>query len=92
MLQFCFLLASAHHLPSMNYSYIFLLLLVVLSGYSESPKYAKPPIEVVVYLDSSLAQWGILTTVILPYDKVYKTTLPHQEVYTNTLIYLCHFT
>ena len=79
---FCFILASAHHLPSMNYSYIILLLLVVLSGYCESPRYAKPSIEVVVYPDSGLAQWGILTTVILPYEEVYK----------NKLIYLCHFT
>src|SRR6202051_4560379 len=80
--QFCFLLASAHHLPSVNYSYIFLLLLVVLSGYSESPKYAKPLIEVVVYPDSSLAQWGILATVlpcILPHDEVYKTTQPQNK-------------
>ena len=35
--------ASSHHHLDMNFCYIFLLLLVVLSAYSESPQYGKPP-------------------------------------------------
>ena len=78
--QFSFLLASAHHLPSMNHSYIFLLLLVVLSAHFESPQYAKPPtIEVTVYPNSSFAQLGILAPV-LPHNEAYKTPPPHIEV------------
>src|ERR1700676_4331915 len=40
MPQFSFFLASSHHI-NMNLCYIFLLLLVVLSAYSESPQYGK---------------------------------------------------
>ena len=69
----------------MNYSYIFLLLLVVLSAYSESPKYANPPpIEVTVFPNGSFAQLGILAPV-LPHNEVYKTTLPHNEVFKTIL-------
>jgi hypothetical protein len=65
----------------MNYSHIFLLLLVVLLTHFESPQYAKPPIiEVTVYPNSSLSQLGILAPV-LPHNEVYKTPPPHHEVY-----------
>jgi len=77
--QLSFLLASAHHFPYMNYNCIFLLLLVVLSAYSESPQYANPPIEVTVYPNCSSAQLGILAPV-LPQNEVYLTTPPHFEV------------
>ena len=77
--QLSFLLASAHHFPYMNYNCIFLLLLVVLSAYSESPQYANPPIEVTVYPNCSSTQLGILAPV-LPQNEVYLTTLPHFEV------------
>src|SRR6202167_152475 len=77
--QLSFLLASAHHFPYMNYNCIFLLLLVVLSAYSESPQYANPPIEVPVYPNCSSAQLGILAP-DLPQNEVYLTTPPHFEV------------
>ena len=65
----------------MNYSYIFLLLLVVLSAQFESPQYAKPPtIEAIVYPNSSFSQLGILAPV-RPHNEVYKTPPPHHEVY-----------
>src|ERR1700691_4401864 len=81
--QLSFLLASAHHFLYMNYNCIFLLLLVVLSAYSESPQYANPPIEVTVYPNCSSAQLGILAPV-LPQNEIYLTTLPHFEV-SNTI-------
>ena len=76
VLQLSFLLASAHHFPYMNYNCIFLLLLVVLSAYSERPQHAHPPIEVTVYPNCSSAQLGILAPV-LPQNEVYLTTPPH---------------
>ena len=84
MPQFSFLLVFSHHYPSMNYHYIFLLLLVVLSIYSESPQYAKPPpIGVTVYLNSISAKLGVLAPV-LPQNEVYR--LPHNEVYKIALL------
>jgi hypothetical protein len=82
----------------MNFLYSFLLLLVVLSAYSESP-HAKPPdcpdpIVVTVCSNSISAQLGILAPVLPqnevfittpPYNEVYKTTLPHNEVYKTIL-------
>ena len=65
----------------MNYFYIFLLLLVVLSAHFESPQYAEPlTIEVAVHPNSSFSQLGILAPV-LPHNEVYKTPPPHIEVY-----------
>jgi len=65
--QFFFLLAFSHHHPSMNYPYIFLLLLVVFSTYSKTSHHAEPPpIEVTVYPNSSFAQLGILAPVLPP--------------------------
>src|SRR6202044_3089172 len=56
-----------------------------LSAYSESPKYAEPPlIEVSVYPNSSFAQLSVLAPV-LPHNEVYRTTLHHNEVYKTTL-------
>jgi hypothetical protein len=67
----------------MNSHYFFLLLLVVLSTYSESPKYANPPnssaIGVTVCSNSSSAQLGILAPV-WPQNEVYKNP-PQYEVY-----------
>jgi hypothetical protein len=58
----------------MNPYYIFLLLLVVLSAYSESPEHVNPPysfpIAVEVYPNSSSAQLGVFTPV-LPQNEVY---------------------
>src|SRR6202050_4668074 len=79
--QFAFLFSPCYHHPSMNYHYIFLLLLVVLSAYSESPQYAKPPhIGFTVYPNSSSAQLGVLAPV-LPQNEVFETVLPQKEVF-----------
>jgi hypothetical protein len=69
----------------MNFYYSFLLLLVVLSAYSEGPQYAIPPDPldstlVTVYPNSSSAQLGVLAPV-LPQNEVYKIALPQHEVY-----------
>jgi hypothetical protein len=69
----------------MNFYYSFLLLLVVLSAYSEGPKYAKPsdPLDstlVTVCPNSSSAQLGILA-LVLPQNEVFKIALPQHEVY-----------
>jgi hypothetical protein len=88
LLQFSFLLASDHHLPPMNNFYIFLLLLVAFSAYSESPKYANSPfIEVTGFSNSSYAQLGILAPVLPtpPHNEAYKTILPQNEVYKIAL-------
>jgi hypothetical protein len=86
--QFSFLLAPSHHHPFMNYHYIFLLLLVELSSYSESPQHTNPPdsppIGVTVHPDSSSAQLGILAHV-LPQNGVYKSVLPQNEVFEYVL-------
>src|SRR6202020_1273399 len=77
-----FLFASNYHHPSMNFLYSFLLLLVVLSAYSESPQHTKPPdfpdpIVATVCSNSSSAQLGILAPV-LPQNGVYRTVLPQK--------------
>src|ERR1700677_2027807 len=82
----------------MHFSYLLLLLLVVLSAYSESPHHVKPPdfldpTSVAVCSNSSSAQLGILAPV-LPLNEVYKTlplnevykTLPHNEVYEINML------
>ena len=84
-----FLFASNYHHPSMNFLYSFLLLLVVLSAYSESPQHTKPPdfpdpIVATVCSNSSSAQLGILAPV-LPQNEVFITTPPHNEVYKTIL-------
>src|ERR1700689_2017159 len=67
--------------------YYFLLLLLVLSVYFESPQYTNiPPIEVTAYSSSSSAHLGILTP-ILPQHEVYRTTRPHNEVSKTILPY-----
>src|SRR6267154_3394794 len=71
----------------MNFYYSFLLLLVVLSVYSEGPQYAKPPDPldsslVNVYPNSSSAQLGVLAPV-LPQNEVYMFTQPQNEVYLS---------
>jgi len=75
----------------MNFCYIFLLLLVVLSAYSESPQYGKPPdpldlTAVTVYPNSSSDPLGVLAP-ILPQSEVFGSVqsqnmvLPQNEVY-----------
>ena len=80
------LLCSFHHYPPMNIYYSFLLLLVVLSPYSEGPQYAKPldPLDstvVTVCPDSSSAQLGILD-LVLPQNEVSKIVLPQNKALT----------
>jgi hypothetical protein len=70
----------------MNFYHISLLLLVVLSAYSESPQHAKPPDSphctgVTICLNSSSAQLGVLAPV-LPQVEVYMFTQPN-EVYMS---------
>src|SRR5882762_1111676 len=89
MPQFSFFLASSHHI-NMNLCYIFLLLLVVLSAYSESPQYGKHsdsfdlPLAAVCPNNSS-DNLGILAPV-LPQNESgsvlsQNMVLPHDEVY-----------
>ena len=86
-----FRLASSHHHLDMNFYYIFLLLLVVLSAYSESPQYGKPPdpfdsTAVAVCPNSSSNSLGVLAPV-LPQSEVFGSVqsqnmvLPQNEVY-----------
>jgi hypothetical protein len=93
--EFSFLLApTLHHLP-MNLCYSFLLLLLVLSGFSESLQHAKPPDLLHTRVtDCCSAQLGALAPVlpqnevyriIPPHNEVYKPTPPHNEVYKNVL-------
>ena len=84
-----FLLASSHYHPLMNLYHISLLILVVLSAYSESPQHAQPPdstdpIGVTVCTNSSSAKLGVLAPG-LPQIEVYKSTLPQNEVFRTTL-------
>ena len=68
----------------MNLCYSFLLLLLVLSGFSESLQHAKPPDflhTTRVVCDS--AQLGVLAPV-LPQNEVYRITPPLNEVYKPT--------
>ena len=69
----------------MNLCYSFLLLLLVLSGFSESLQHAKPPDflhTTRVVCDS--AQLGVLAPV-LPQNEVYRITPPLNEVYKTIL-------
>jgi len=84
-----FCLASSHHHLDMIFYHISLLLLVVLSAYSESPQHAKPPdspnsIGVTVCPNSSTAQLGVLAPV-LPQNEVYQTVLPQNGVFRTIL-------
>src|SRR6202167_6768678 len=85
---FFFLASSCRH-PPMNFHYSFLLLLVVLSAYSEGPQYVKPPDSVdstlvTVCPDSSSISLGVLTP-ILPQNEEFKFVLPQNEVYISVL-------
>ena len=72
----------------MNFYYIFLLLLVVLSAYSESPQYGKPAdsldlTRVTVCPNSSSDSLGVLAPV-LPQSEVFRSQnviLPQNEVF-----------
>src|SRR5258705_13962039 len=83
--------ASSHHHLDMNFYYIFLLLLVVLSAYSESPQYGKPPdpfdsTAVAVCPNNSSNSLGVLAPV-LPQREVFgfvhsqNMVLPQNKVY-----------
>jgi hypothetical protein len=75
----------------MNFYHISLLLLVVLSAYSEGPQHAKSP-EPTVCSNSSISL-GVLAPILPQYEvfkftlpsKVYMSTLPSNEVYMSTL-------
>jgi hypothetical protein len=71
----------------MDFYYSFLLLLVVLSAYSEGPQHAKPPSTgVIIYSNSSSISLGILTPV-LPQNEVYKSILPQKGVFKDIAVY-----
>src|SRR6202046_5709856 len=84
----CFSALHPHHHPDMNFYYIFLLLLVVFSAYSESPQHGKPPdtldsTVVTVCPNSSSDSLGVLAPV-LPQSEVFRSQnmiLPQNEVY-----------
>jgi len=81
MRQFYFLLAPSHHHLPMNLCYSFLLLLLVLSGFSESLQHAKPHDFLYTRVTvCSSAQLGVLAPV-LPQNEVYRFIPPHSEVY-----------
>ena len=66
-------------------NYLFLLLLVVLSAYPESPQHVNPPysfpIAVAVYPNSSSAQLGVFT-LVRPQNEV-SINPPQYEVSSN---------
>ena len=69
----------------MNFYYSFLLLLVVLSAYSESPPYAKPPDSTIVTVcPNSSNSLGVLAPVLTQND-MYMFFLPQNEVYMSIL-------
>jgi len=73
----------------MNIFYLRLLLLVLLSAYSEGPQHAKTPDSldpsvVTLDLNSSFAQLGVLASV-LPQNEVFRNILPQNEVFENIL-------
>src|SRR5882757_5148443 len=86
-----FRLASSHHHPLMNFYHISLLLLVVLSAYSEGPQHATSP-EPTVCSNSSISL-GVLAPILPQYEvfdftlpsKVYMSTLPLNEVFMSAL-------
>src|SRR6266436_8393569 len=68
----CFLLSSS----TMNFYYSFLLLLVVLSAYSESPPYTKSPDSTIATVcPNNHTSLGVLAPV-LPQNEVYMSILP----------------
>jgi hypothetical protein len=77
---------TSHRHSVMNYHYILLLLLVVLSVYSESPQHANlpdpPPIGVTIYPDRISAQLGVLAPV-LPQNEV---VLTPSGVFNNVIV------
>src|SRR6202047_4278251 len=86
----CFL----HHHPDMNFNYIILLLLVVLSLYSESPQYGKPPdpldsTAVTVCPNSSSNSLGVLAPV-LPQSEVFGSVQSQNLVLPQNAVYKCY--
>src|ERR1700729_4366083 len=84
----CFSALHPHHHPDMNFYYIFLLLLVVFSAYSESPQHGKPPdtldsTVVTVCPNGSSDSLGVLAPV-LPQSEVIRSQnviLPQNDVF-----------
>ena len=69
----------------MNFYYSFLLLLVVLSTYSESPPYTKPPDSTIATVcPNNHTSLGVLAPV-LTQNEVYMSFLPQNEVYMSIL-------
>jgi hypothetical protein len=69
----------------MNFYYSFLLLLVVLSAYSKSPPYAKPPDSTIVTVcPNNHTSLGVLAPV-LTQNEMYMSFLPQNEVYMSIL-------
>ena len=73
----------------MNFYYSFLLLLVVLSAYSEGPQYAKPPdlldlTVVTVCPNNSSISLGVLAP-MSPQNEVYMSVLPQNYMYMSIL-------
>jgi len=73
----------------MKFSSIFLLLLVVLSAFFESPQHGKPPdsldfLLVAVCPNSNSDSLGILAPV-LPPGEMFGSVLPQNEVYRAVL-------
>jgi len=67
----------------MNFYFSFLLLLVVLSAYSESPPHVKPPDSTIVTVcPNSHNSLGVLAPV-LTQNEVYMSFLPQNEVYMS---------
>jgi hypothetical protein len=91
-----FRLVSSHHHLDINFYYIFLLLLVVLSAYSESPQQGEPPDPLdltvaAVCPNSSSDSLGVLAPVlsqnemsgsVLSQNRV----LPQNEVYRTIVL------
>ena len=78
----------------MHFYHLFLLLLVVLSAYSEGPQPAKPPepldlIVATVSPNSSYVQLGVLAPV-LPQNEVYVTSPPQNEAGVFKFVLLPH--
>src|SRR5882762_8246053 len=77
----CFLLSSS----TMNFYYSFLLLLVVLSAYSESPPYAKPPDSTIITVCPNSHNSLDVLAPVSTQNEVYMSFLPQNEVYMSFL-------
>src|SRR5882762_492934 len=76
-----FLLSSS----TMNFYYSFLLLIGVLSAYSESPPYAKPPDSTIVSVCPNSHNSLDVLAPVSTQNEVYMSSLPQNEVYMSFL-------